>query len=58
MPKGLVPELQRKQQLCILLLYDLLARQSDYATQHKGSFWCQCVDAEGLLELFYGSIVI
>ena len=38
MPKGLVPELQRKQQLCILLLYDLLARQSDYATQHKGSF--------------------
>ena len=49
MPKGLVRQLQGKQQLFILLLYDLLVGQCEYTTQTKGSFWCQFVDAKVLL---------
>ena len=55
MPKGLVTQLQGKQQLCILLLFESLVGQCEYTTYPKGSFWCQCVDAKSLLELFYGN---
>ena len=45
-------------QLCILMLYETLFGQGQYTGQPNGSFWCQCVDAKGLLELFYGSMAI
>ena len=59
MPKGLVTQLQGKQQLCIHMLYESLVGQCEYTTQPKGSFWCQFVDAKGLLQLLlwqYSSI--
>ena len=40
------------------MLHDSLVGQGDYAIKPKASFWCQCVDAKGLLEVFYGSIVM
>ena len=45
-------------QLCIHMLYESLVGQCEYTAQPKGSFWCQCVDAKGLLELLYGSMTI
>ena len=50
--------MQGKQQLRILLLYESLVGKCEYTIQLKGSFWCQCVDAKGLLELFYCSYEI
>ena len=50
MAKGFVIQLQGKQQLCKLLLYDSLVGQCKYTTQHTGPFWRQFVDA---LELFF-----
>ena len=57
MLKGLVT-LEGKQQPCVPLLYESLVGQCEYTAQPKGSFWCQCVDAKDLLELFYGSMAI
>ena len=50
--------MQGKQQLHKLLLHESLVGQCKYTIQPKGSFWCQCVDAKGLLELFYCSYEI
>ena len=40
------------------MLYESLVGQCEYTAQPKGSFWCQYVDAKGLLELLYGSMTI
>ena len=57
MPKGLVIQLQGKQQLWKLLFYDSLVGQYKYTTQPKGPFWCQFVDAKRLLELLFFTVL-
>ena len=47
MPKGLVTQLQVKQQLCIHMLYESLVGHCEYTAQHKGSFWCHVIDTKG-----------
>ena len=47
MPKGLVTQLQGKQQLCIHILYESLVGQCEYTTQPKKSFWCHVIDTKG-----------
>ena len=46
MAKGLVTQLQDKQQQCIRFLYASLVGQCEYTVQPKGSFWCHVIDAK------------
>ena len=41
-----------------IIVVESLVGQCEYTTQPNGSFWCHCVDAKGLLELFYGTTVV
>ena len=64
MAKGFVIQLQGKQQLCKLLLYDSLVGQCKYTTQHKGPFWRQFVDAleliflKKIIRIVFSSIIL
>ena len=51
MPKGLVTQLQCKQQLCIHMLYESLVGQCEYTAQLKGSYQCHAIDAKGAILL-------
>ena len=51
MPKGLVTQLQSKQQACIHLLYESLVGKCEYTTKPKGSFWCHVVDTNSAVLL-------
>ena len=53
MPKGLVTQLQSKQQQCIHKLYEPLVGQCEYTTQPKGYFWCHVIDAKSAVFYWY-----
>ena len=56
MPKGLVTELQGKQQQYIHLLYESLVGQYEYTAQPKGSFWCHITNTKDAVLLLISYI--